>query len=168
MLHELLTINNNRITLPTIPGQSRELKEVVLSHEQDEFFENVGFSLEQSFFVLTLPFSKQNLYLNYGEICSNIKSLMEDFQAKSKQQKKIETIADMKSFIETYPQFKKMSGTVNKHVALIDELSRLVSAHMLLEVSEAEQEIISSANHSEAIKVSDLVWWSRSNFLKFV
>lgn len=83
---------------------------------------------------------------------------MEDFQTRTKQQKKIETIADMKSFIETYPQFRKMSGTVTKHVTLIDEISRMVNEHNLLEISEAEQEIISKEAHSEAFrKVSSLI-----------
>ncbi len=38
----------------------------------------------------------QNMYLNFGEIGSNIKDLMEDFQRKSKSQAKVESIADMK------------------------------------------------------------------------
>ena len=77
---------------------------------------------------------------------------MEDFQHKTKSQKKIETIADMKSFIEQYPNFKKMSGTVTKHVTLIDEISRLVNTYNLLEVSESEQEIISNLDHSDSLK----------------
>ncbi|KAH7643781.1 vacuolar protein sorting-associated protein 45 [Dermatophagoides farinae] len=139
MLHELMTITNNRVSLANVPGVAKELKEIVLSQEQDEFYQ-------------------KNLFLNYGEICSNIKCLMEDFQQKTQQQKKIETIADMKSFIETYPQFRKMSGTVTKHVTLIDEISRIVNAYSLLEVSEAEQELISTGNHSESVKrISQLI-----------
>ncbi len=41
MLHELLTINNNRINLSDVPGVSKDLKEVVLSQEHDEFYERV-------------------------------------------------------------------------------------------------------------------------------
>lgn len=41
MVHELLTINNNRVSLAHVPGISKELKEVVLSAEQDEFYANV-------------------------------------------------------------------------------------------------------------------------------
>lgn len=78
---------------------------------------------------------------------------MEDFQQKSQQQKRIETIADMKSFIETYPQFKKMSGTVAKHVTLIDEISREVNKNSLLEISETEQELIANNDHSNSFKV---------------
>lgn len=42
MVHELLTIYNNRVSLAHVPGISKELKEVVLSAEQDEFYANVS------------------------------------------------------------------------------------------------------------------------------
>ena len=38
----------------------------------------------------------QNMYLNFGEIGANIKSLVEMYQAKSKIHAKVESIADMK------------------------------------------------------------------------
>jgi len=47
---------------------------------------------------------------------------------------------------------KKMSGTVTKHVTLVGELSRLVSQHNLLEVSEAEQELACQEEHSQSLQ----------------
>lgn len=41
MVHELLGINNNRIDLSRVPGISKDLREVVLSAENDEFYANV-------------------------------------------------------------------------------------------------------------------------------
>ncbi|XP_066577524.1 vacuolar protein sorting-associated protein 45 isoform X1 [Amia ocellicauda] len=132
MVHELLGLNNNRIDLSRVPGISKELSEVVLSAESDEFYAN-------------------NLYLNFGEIGTNIKNLMEDFQKKKpKGQQKLESIADMKAFVDNYPQFKKMSGTVSKHVTVVGELSRLVSERHLMEVSEVEQELACQNDHSSA------------------
>ncbi|KAI7798778.1 vacuolar protein sorting-associated protein 45 [Triplophysa rosa] len=132
MVHELLGINNNRIDLSRVPGISKELREVVLSAENDEFYAN-------------------NLYLNFGEIGTNIKNLMEDFQKKKpKGQQKLESITDMKAFVDNYPQFKKMSGTVSKHVTVVGELSRLVSERQLMEVSEVEQELACQNDHSNA------------------
>ncbi|XP_025077433.1 vacuolar protein sorting-associated protein 45-like [Pomacea canaliculata] len=133
MVHELLGINNNRINLVNVPGISKDLQEVVLSAEHDEFYAN-------------------NMYMNFGEIGSNIKELMEEFQKKSKSQAKVESIADMKAFVENYPQFKKMSGAVAKHVTVVGELSRLVGAHNLLEVSETEQEIACQGDHSALLQ----------------
>uniref|UniRef100_A0A6Q2YUK2 Vacuolar protein sorting-associated protein 45 n=1 Tax=Esox lucius TaxID=8010 RepID=A0A6Q2YUK2_ESOLU len=132
MVHELLGLNNNRIDLSRVPGISKDLKEVVLSAENDEFYAN-------------------NLYLNFGEIGTNIKNLMEDFQKKKpKEQQKLESISDMKAFVDNYPQFKKMSGTVSKHVTVVGELSRLVSERHLMEVSEVEQELACQNDHSSA------------------
>jgi vacuolar protein sorting-associated protein 45 len=93
------------------------------------------------------------MYLNYGEIGANIKKLMDEFQSRTKGQQKVETIADMKNFIENYPQFRKMSGTVAKHVTLISELSRLITNHSLFDVSEAEQELACQSDHSESVRV---------------
>ena len=42
MVHELLGITNNRINLGNIPGITKELQEVVLSAEHDEFYANVS------------------------------------------------------------------------------------------------------------------------------
>ena len=55
--------------------------------------------------------------------------------------------------MENYPQFKKMSGHVAKHVTLVGELSRLVSSHNLMEVSEAEQQIACQEDHNDFLQV---------------
>lgn len=133
MVHELLTINNNRVNLSNVPGVSKELAEVVLSAEQDVFY-------------------AKNLFLNFGEIAQNIKTLMEDFQAKAKNHQKVESIADMKAFVENYPQFKKLSGNVSKHVTVVGELSSMVGKHSLLEVSEIEQELTCHNEHSSQLQ----------------
>lgn len=41
MVHELLTINNNRVDLSGVKGVPKDMKEVVLSSEQDEFYAQV-------------------------------------------------------------------------------------------------------------------------------
>ena len=41
MVHELLSINNNRVNLSNVQGISKELQEVVLSPEHDEFYASV-------------------------------------------------------------------------------------------------------------------------------
>lgn len=139
MVHQLLTIKNNRVDLSHVAGVPSELKEVVLSAEQDEFY-------------------AKNLFANYGEIAQTIRDLMESFQKRAKEQKKIESIADMKNFIESYPQFKKMSGTVSKHLTVIGELSMQIGKKSLLELSELEQDMSCRADHSAQLtKVKKLV-----------
>lgn len=41
MVHELLTIRNNRVSLTGVPGAPKDMTEVLLSAEQDEFYANV-------------------------------------------------------------------------------------------------------------------------------
>ena len=133
MVHQLLCIKNNRVDLSGVAGVPSELKEVVLSAEQDDFY-------------------AKNLFANYGEIAVTIRDLIESFQKRAKEQKKIESIADMKSFVETYPQFKKMSGTVNKHLVVISELSMQIGKKSLLELSELEQDMACRADHSAQLQ----------------
>lgn len=104
--------------------------------------------------------NKQNLYMNFGEIGQMIKELMEEFQRKAKKHQKVESIADMKNFVETYPLFKKMSGAVSKHVTVVGELSSAVSNYNLLEVSELEQELICQSDHSNHVMdFKSLTFW---------
>ncbi|CAH2052705.1 unnamed protein product, partial [Iphiclides podalirius] len=133
MVHELLGINNNRVSLAHLPDVPKDFREVVLAPEQDEFY-------------------AKNLYSNFGEIGQTIKSLMEEFQKKAKSHQKVESIADMKNFVETYPLFKKMSGTVTKHVTVVGELSSMVGRHSLLEVSELEQEMACQSDHAKHLQ----------------
>lgn len=43
MVHELIGIKNNIVNLRNVPGISKELEEIILSAEYDEFYENVCF-----------------------------------------------------------------------------------------------------------------------------
>ncbi|KAI2630609.1 Sec1-like protein [Hypoxylon sp. NC1633] len=133
MVHQLLGIHNGRVNLDDIPDVRPELKEIVLSQDQDPFF-------------------KKNMYLNFGDLGGNIKDYVEQYQSKTKNNANIESIMDMKRFIEEYPEFRKLSGNVSKHVTLVSELSRRVGAENLLEVSEVEQSLACNDNHAADLK----------------
>lgn len=94
------------------------------------------------------------MYLNFGEIAQMIKELVDEFQKKGKSHRKVETIADLKNFVESYPQFSKMSGTATKHVNVVDELFSLVRKHCIMDVSELEQDIVSQDDHNQHLQVS--------------
>ncbi|KAK0646043.1 Sec1-like protein [Cercophora newfieldiana] len=133
MVHHLIGIHNGRVDLSSVPDIRPELKEIVLSQDQDPFF-------------------KKNMYLNFGDLGGNIKEYVEQYQSKTKNNANIESITDMKRFIEEYPEFRKLSGNVSKHVTLVSELSRRVGAENLLEVSELEQSIACNDNHAADLK----------------
>ena len=149
MVHELLGITNGRVDMSNAPDIKDELREVVISPEQDSFF-------------------AKNLYENFGDLGAHVKAYVGEYQAKSFStsaegsgtstpnagaRNRIETIADMKKFVEEYPEFRKLGGNVSKHVALIGELSRLVGIKKLLEVSELEQSLASAENHRDDLRV---------------
>lgn len=134
MVHHLLGIQNGRVDLSEVPDIRSELREVVLSQDQDPFF-------------------KKNMFLNFGDLGGSIKEYVEQYQSKTKTNTDIESISDMKRFIEEYPEFRKLSGNVSKHVTLVSELSRRVAAENLLEVSETEQSLACNDNHSSDLKV---------------
>jgi hypothetical protein len=58
----------------------------------------------------------------------------------------INSITDMKRFVEEYPEFQKLGGNVSKHVALVGELSRLVGRDQLMEIGEVEQTLAAGGN----------------------
>lgn len=133
MVHHLLGIHTGRVNLNDVPDVRPELREIVLLQDQDTFF-------------------KKNMYLNFGELGRTIKEYVDQYQSKTKTTANIESIADMKRFIEEYPEFRQLSGNVSKHVTLVSELSRRVTAENLLEVSEVEQSLVCNDNHTSDLK----------------
>jgi vacuolar protein sorting-associated protein 45 len=57
MIHELLGIRNNRVDLKHLPHLTDEMKEVVLSCDDDEFFKQIMFS-------------------NFGDVADSIRALV--------------------------------------------------------------------------------------------
>ena len=53
MVHELMGIDKNRVDMSDVPGVPADLKEIVLSPDQDEFY-------------------AKNMYLNFGEVWCGI------------------------------------------------------------------------------------------------
>ncbi|WFD29515.1 vacuolar protein sorting-associated protein 45 [Malassezia sp. CBS 17886] len=129
MVHELLGIHNGRTT---VPGASAPA-DMVLSVDHDPFF-------------------AANLYDNFGDLGASIKEYVLQFQTRSASTSAIETVQDMKRFVEEYPEFQRLRGNVSKHVALLDGLSALVEQKQLLQVSELEQSLASSENQANDLR----------------
>ena len=93
------------------------------------------------------------MYLNFGDLGGSIRDYVQQYQSKTKSNANIDSIDDMKRFVEDFPEFRKLSGNVSKHVALISELSRRVDVDKLLDVSELEQSLACNDNHATDLKV---------------
>jgi len=131
MVHELIGIDNNRVNLSHAPGIRKDLKQLVLSGAQDSFY-------------------RDNMFVNFGDLGANIKTLVDSYQAKTKSNEKIQSIEDIKNFIDEFPEFRKLAGNVSKHVALVGELSRVIDTRQLMTISELEQELANKSDHGTA------------------
>ena len=134
MVHELLGIVNGRVDLSTVPDVQKDLREITLSSQTD-------------------PFYQEQLLSNFGDLGEALKAYVDSYQSKTATSTIIQTVADMKRFVEEYPEFRKLGGNVSKHVALVGELSRLVGRDNLLQISEAEQNLVGAGGgHSNGLK----------------
>lgn len=139
MVHELVGIHNGRVH---IDGEERvELRDLVLSTSSDAFFE-------------------KNLFSNFGDLGAAVSQYVTDYSARSSSlgagaassSSRIETVADMKRFVEEYPEFRRLGGNVTKHVTLVGELSRIIERDDLLAVSEVEQSLASQESHASDVR----------------
>jgi vacuolar protein sorting-associated protein 45 len=131
MVHELLGLNNHRVILKGAPNIAKDLEEVVLSSTQDEFF-------------------KMNRHKNFGELGEEIQKLLRDYQKQTAQHNtaNLNTIEDMQTFMDKFPELRSRSHNVSKHVAIMGELARLVEVCSLMDVSQFEQELACADDHT--------------------
>jgi vacuolar protein sorting-associated protein 45 len=130
MVHELLGLNYNRVNLKDVPKITPELLEVVLSSTSDPFF-------------------AKNINANFGDLATNVKSFLGDYQRKAKMNENLTTIQDMQAVIERYPAFRAQAINVSKHVTIMGELSRLTGTYQLFDISQLEQAIANNPDHGK-------------------
>jgi vacuolar protein sorting-associated protein 45 len=139
LVHENFQIKNNRVNMKSVPNIQKDLNEIVLSVHQDKFF-------------------REAMFLNYGELGSKVKQLAIEYQEKTKSTVKIDTIEDMKRFMDKYPEFKEFASNATKHIAIVSEIFRRTNSNALLKVSEVAQNLACTEDHSDATKsVTDLL-----------
>lgn len=129
MVHELIGIKKNTVDMVNLTKVTDELKTVILSPEQDTFF-------------------RESMYLNFGDLSEKIKNYVNQYKQKTKLSSNVDTLQDMKKFLENYPEFRKFSLNVAKHMALASELDKQINLNRLWEISELEQSISCSDNHN--------------------
>jgi vacuolar protein sorting-associated protein 45 len=120
MVHEELTLVNNRVDMKGRANVPADMREIPLSSEQDEFY-------------------RANMFENFDVFAANIKERVDAFSARKDNVRKVSSIQEMQAFLEKYPEFKREEVGVMKHFTLIPELSKIVGDTELLRVSEVEQ-----------------------------
>lgn len=115
MIHELIGIENNIV--------KDKQKELVMSAKQDEFFNN-------------------NMYMNYGDLCTNIKNLVDKYSKSHSKTSSISSLEDIRNFMTKFPEFQKEQTQVEKHVTLVYKLKDIISERKILNISKIEQELV--------------------------
>lgn len=132
MLHELVGISANRVSLADAKaGGKAKVRELPVGPLVDDFYQT-------------------HMYANYGDLGRAVNKLLGEYQAlRASTAENITTIEDMQRFVDNYPELRRHDNVTGKHVALLGEMSRLVDAHALFEVSEVEQTVACSSAPSE-------------------
>ncbi|GAB64937.1 vacuolar protein sorting-associated protein 45 [Plasmodium cynomolgi strain B] len=129
MLHELIGIENNKINL----GNNSEESQIVMSCMYDDFY-------------------NEHLFDNFGDLGKAVKTYVDVYQEETSKKSNLESIDDIQKFIEIYPNYKKLSGNVTKHVNILHKFSEIVEKRQLFYISELEQSIAIYYKKSEHFK----------------
>ena len=117
MLHDLFTLRNGKLQDSSLQDSSLGGEDVLL---QDPFF-------------------KDNKYSNYGQIGENVQKMVRDLERKTRESSHLDSIPDMKRFVEEYPEYRKLSANASKHFKLAEQINKRVEGERLLDLSEVQQ-----------------------------
>lgn len=135
MLHELIGIKKNIVEIQ----ESKE--QVLLSESQDSFY-------------------KESIYLNYGDLTDKFQKYVEDYKKQTKlssiENLKTQNLTELKKLLTRFPEFKKLSNNILKHLNLISELDKQISQQNLWVVGELQQTIICNLENHSTIKTKIL------------
>lgn len=103
----------------------------------------------------TDPFFQAHHLATFGDLGTSLKSYVQSYQSRSlaNAPSSINSITDMKRFVEEYPEFRRLGGNVSKHVAMVGELSRIVERDKLLDIGEVEQGLATGSGADLKVRV---------------
>ncbi|ABN65738.2 vacuolar protein sorting associated protein [Scheffersomyces stipitis CBS 6054] len=131
MIHEFLGIKKNIVALT----ESKE--QVTLNESQDKFY-------------------RESMYLNYGDLTEKFQKYVEEYKKETKQSSlenlKTQNLSELKKMLTKFPEFKKLSNNILKHLNLISEIDKEISIQNLWEIGELQQTIICELDTHQAIR----------------
>lgn len=142
MIHDLLGLRNGRVKFSDAKGKQIEMVLADAGHDA------VGVDL----------FYATNRLVSYGQLGERVQSLVREYEQRAKaHQSNVSasaggssgpSIAEMKRFVEEYPEWRRQGEAVAKYVALACALQEQVDKRGLLAASEAEQLIATASDPS--------------------
>lgn len=138
MIHELIGINRNIVDLKDSNEQ------LTLSETMDEFYQ-------------------ESMYLNYGDLTEKFQRYVDEYKKQTKQSSienlKTQDLSELKKILTKFPEFKKLSNNILKHLNIISEIDKQISSQNLWAVGELQQIIVCDLENHQSIKtkIMDLI-----------
>ncbi|CAK7897982.1 vacuolar protein sorting-associated protein 45 [[Candida] anglica] len=145
MIHELMGIKKNVVELDTSSSSSSSSSDspnldsssLTLSSVHDSFYSS-------------------SMYLNYGDLTDKVQKYVEEYKTQTKQSSaanlQSKNLSDLKNFLVKFPEFKKFSTNVSKHLNIVSELDRHINEERLWDVGELQQTIAGDLESHSQIK----------------
>lgn len=132
MIHEFIGIENNTIALAADANGAAAPAAVTLS---DKFYQ-------------------LSIYLNYGDINDKFQTYVEQYKKETKQTSVINNnnLQDLKKLLTKFPEFKKLSNNILKHLNILTKLDEQINHQNLWEIGELQQIIIGNLENYPLIK----------------
>lgn len=131
MIHELIGISRNVVNL----GESGE--QLTLSETQDAFYH-------------------ESIHLNYGDLTDKFQKYVDDYKKQTKQSSienlKTQDLSELKKILTRFPEFKKLSNNILKHLNIISEIDKQILAQNLWAIGELQQTIVCELESHQQIK----------------
>lgn len=126
MIHEFIGIKNNTIKLP----------------------------LEKDAVVLADKFYQLSVYLNYGDVTDKFQKYVEEYKKETKQTNidSSTNLDDLKKMLTKFPEYKKLSQNILKHLNILSELDRQINLESLWQIGELQQIIAGNLENHQSIK----------------
>lgn len=131
MIHELIGIDRNIVKLPETDEQ------LTLSETQDVFY-------------------LESMYLNYGDLTEKFQRYVDDYKKQTKQSSiqnlKTQDLSELKRILTRFPEFKKLSNNILKHLNIISEIDKQILSQNLWAVGELQQTIVCNLENHQTVK----------------
>ncbi|KAK6202849.1 vacuolar protein sorting associated protein [Scheffersomyces amazonensis] len=129
MIHEYIGIKKN------ITEVSSE--QLILDEIQDKFF-------------------LESMYLNYGDLTDKFQRYVEHYKKETKQTSienlQTQNLNDLKKMLTKFPEFKKLSSNILKHLNIITEIDKEITNQNMWDIGELQQTIICELDNQQTIK----------------
>lgn len=115
-------------------------------------------------YTLNDPFFLKSSYLNYGDLTENFSKTVEEYKQLTKTNINA-NLADLKKQLSKFPEYKKLTSNILKHLSIIEEIDLNISEENLWEIGELQQLIINGLENYNSLRSKLLVIISNTETL---